>query len=90
MSRKQIELPLKDGENLSERKDQVGIDGEKNTEGITLKVFFGKFVFSSADAEWERCGWGTSRVISQVTGGQEKEKTAIRRLEPEYRSLATI
>lgn len=39
---------------------------------------------ANTNVERKRCRWRISRVISQVIGGKEKEKTAIRGLEPEY------
>ena len=44
---------------MGERKDQIGLDGEKDTERIALKVFYGEFVFSDL--------WFTNKNIGQGT-----------------------
>ena len=51
---------------MKPRKDQAGIDGEKATEEIALKVFYGEFVFSDLWFSHKDIGTGTNRQLADL------------------------
>ena len=51
---------------LKPRKDQVGIDGESDTEKIALKVFYGEFVFGDLWFSHKDIGTGTNIELADL------------------------
>lgn len=51
---------------LKLRKDQVGIDGESDTEKIALKVFYGEFVFGDLWFSHKDIGTGTNIELADL------------------------
>ena len=53
---------------MGERKDKVGLAGEKDTERIALKVFYGEFVFSDLWFINKNIGQGTNICLLYTSG----------------------
>ncbi len=58
---------------MGERKDKVGLAGEKDTERIALKVFYGEFVFSDLWFINKNIGQGTNIELADLIINIEDE-----------------